>query len=120
MGIKTIKISALYLAAGLFLGLYMSMAHDYVLAPVHAHVNLLGWTTLTIAGILYYLFPELTDHFLAKSHFWLHNIGLPLMMIGLVFAVSGNSSLLFLTIAGSFAVVAGLLCFVWNVLVNLK
>ncbi|UAL53939.1 MULTISPECIES: cytochrome-c oxidase [Metabacillus] len=120
MGIKTIKFSVLYLALGLLLGLYMSIADDYTLTSVHVHINLLGWTTLTIAGILYYLFPELTDHFLAKAHFWLHNIGLPVMMVGLVFTVSGTNSLLLLTIIGSTATVIGLLFFVYNVLVNLK
>lgn len=120
MGIKLIKISVLYLAVGLLLGLYMSIVHDYTMTPIHVHINLLGWTTLTIAGILYYLFPELTDHLLAKTHFWLHNIGLPMMMIGLAFTVAGNNSLLLLTIIGSFATVIGLLFFVYNVLANLK
>ncbi|TDL80197.1 cytochrome-c oxidase [Peribacillus frigoritolerans] len=120
MGIKMIKLSVLYLAVGLLLGLFMSIAHDYTLTSVHVHINLLGFTTLTIAGILYYAFPELTDHFLAKAHFWLHNIGLPVMMIGLAFTVSGNNSLVLFTITGSFATVIGLLFFVWNVLANLK
>jgi hypothetical protein len=43
MGIKLIKMSVIYFAIGVLLGYYMSISHSHDLAPVHAHINLLGW-----------------------------------------------------------------------------
>ncbi|MED4332180.1 hypothetical protein P9223_00510, partial [Geobacillus stearothermophilus] len=36
----------------------------------------------------------------AKVHFWLHNIGLPVMMIGLIFVVYGNEAFVPVTAIG--------------------
>ena len=33
------------------LGIYMGMHEDFTLAPVHAHINLLGWVTLALYGL---------------------------------------------------------------------
>jgi hypothetical protein len=35
--------AALAALGGMGLGLYMGLAHDFTLAPAHAHLNLLGW-----------------------------------------------------------------------------
>jgi len=59
----------------------MSIFHVFNLAKVHVHMNLLGWMSLAIAGIFYHLYPNLAKTASAKIHFWLHNIGLPIMMI---------------------------------------
>ena len=83
MGSRLIKISAIYFVIGVSLGLYMSIVHSYVLTSVHVHINLLGWVSLALAGIIYTLFPDLASTKLAKIHFWLHNITLPIMMLGL-------------------------------------
>ena len=77
MGSRLIKISAIYFVIGVSLGLYMSIVHSYVLTSVHVHINLLGWVSLALAGIIYTLFPDLASTKLAKTHFWLHNITLP-------------------------------------------
>jgi hypothetical protein len=42
---------------GVSLGFYMGIMHDFTLAPVHAHVNLLGWVSLFLMG-LYYRFQD--------------------------------------------------------------
>ena len=65
----------------------MSIAHDYHLSPVHVHINLLGWVSLAVAGIIYTLYPQVATTKLAKIHFWLHNLSLPFMMLGLGFVV---------------------------------
>ncbi len=44
-----------WLVAGISLGIYMSMAHDFLLKPVHAHANLLGWATNALFGCFYWL-----------------------------------------------------------------
>jgi cbb3-type cytochrome oxidase subunit 1 len=121
MGIRLIKISVVYFAIGILLGYYMSVAHSYDLKGVHVHVNLLGWTALTLAGIIYHLFPALGTNKLAKTHFWLHNIGLPLMMISLsVLILTENQGVMPGVAVGATLTVIGILSFVWNVLSNLK
>jgi cbb3-type cytochrome oxidase subunit 1 len=120
MGIRLIKISAVYFMIGVCLGLYMSISHSFTLAPVHVHINLLGWTALTLAGIIYHLFPQAAATKLAKTHFWLHNIGLPLMMIGLIFVVYGNNAWIPVTALGGTLIVIAVIVFTINVLQNVK
>nr|WP_246594258.1 cbb3-type cytochrome c oxidase subunit I [Evansella tamaricis] len=100
----------------------MSMASDYSLTPVHAHVNLLGWTSMTLAGILYVMFPKAEQSLSGKIHFWLHNIGLPLMMLGIFLAISGVVSGIvpLMIIIGSNVVVLAVLVFAFNVFKNVK
>jgi len=62
----------------------MSMAKDYVLAGVHAHVNLIGWLSMAVSGIIYLLFPRAESSALAKWHFWLMNLGVIIMMGSLI------------------------------------
>ena len=57
MGIRFIKIAVLYLAVGIGLGLAMGMTEKFTLMPVHAHVNLLGWASLALCGVIYTLYP---------------------------------------------------------------
>lgn len=49
------------LLVGVCLGLGMGMAHDFHLAPVHAHLNLVGWTSLSLMGLTYRAYPELAE-----------------------------------------------------------
>lgn len=121
MGITLVKISTVYFAIGIAIGYYMSSAHDYALTPVHVHINVLGWTALTLAGILYHLFPDLAKSLSGKTHFWLHNIGLPIMMLGLFLVVLfENDVWLPLVATGATITSLGIFFFVFNVLKNLK
>ncbi|MBN9655117.1 cytochrome-c oxidase [Halobacillus sp. GSS1] len=121
MGVTLVKISTVYFAIGIAIGYYMSSAHDYALTPVHVHINLLGWTALTLAGILYHLFPTLAKSLSGKIHFWLHNIGLPIMMLGLFLVVLfENDVWLPLVATGATITSLGIFFFVFNVLINLK
>ncbi|WP_236561185.1 hypothetical protein [Pontibacillus sp. HMF3514] len=57
---------------------------------------------------------------LGKTHFWLHNLSLPLFMVGLGFLIYGNESLLLLVIVGSNVLAISVIVFVVNVFKNLK
>ncbi|KHE72424.1 cytochrome-c oxidase [Halobacillus sp. BBL2006] len=121
MGILLIKISSVYFAIGVAIGYYMSIVHEYALTPVHVHINLLGWTALMLAGIIYHLFPDLAASKLAIFHFWFHNIGLPIMMMGLFFMiVMEDDGLVPLVATGASITVIGIFLFVFHVLKNLK
>ena len=47
------------LVVGTGFGIAMGIAHDFHLAPVHAHLNLVGWTTLALMGLSYRAWPQL-------------------------------------------------------------
>lgn len=51
--------AATCLLVGVSFGIAMGIAHDFRLAPVHAHLNLLGWTSLGLMGLTYRAWPAL-------------------------------------------------------------
>lgn len=120
MGLRFLKIAVVYLLLGALLGLFMGITQKFFLAPVHAHLLLLGWASLALAGLIYHLYPAASKTRLASIHFWLHNFGLPLFMIALGLLLLGNESVLpFVGIAASIVLVA-LATFAANVLLNVK
>ena len=81
---------AVYLLVGIAFGSYMGASGDHRLAPVHAHINLLGFTLMTAFGLAYRLIPGLADGLLPRLHFWLHQIGSLFLLIGLALMMSGR------------------------------
>ncbi len=117
-GIRLLKISAIYLMAGGFLGLFMGISHDFILSPVHVHVSLLGWLTLAVAGLVYALIPACAASPLARVHFWGLNIGPPVMMASLSLYAYGIKQAEKLIAVSSVVVVFSILMFVINVCTN--
>lgn len=91
MAILFIRAAVIYLFIGVAIGIYMAACHCFDQRDAHAHANLLGWASLAISGLLYRTFPVLAEHKLAKVHFWMHNLGLPVMLTGLVLIYSGHA-----------------------------
>jgi hypothetical protein len=118
VGVSLVRIASLYLLVGLVLGLAMAIARDFSLVSVHSHVLLLGWATLAITGIAYLVLPRCAGSRLARAHFWLHNLGLPVMMASLAAEALGEPRAEPLIGVGSILVVAGLGLFTVNVLRN--
>jgi len=79
-------LGALYLLVGLSFGIFMGATQEFDLAPVHAHINLLGFTLMTLFGIVYRIIPGLAETTLAKVHFWLFQIGAFFLLV-LLFAL---------------------------------
>jgi cbb3-type cytochrome oxidase subunit 1 len=120
MSARLIRIAALYLAVGVTMGIAMGIAHQFTLAPVHAHINLLGWATLAIMGVVYHVYPAAGRTRLAAIHFWIHNTALPVFMLGLAFALTGHEAFVPVTIAGASAVFVGIIVFVVNVWLTIR
>jgi hypothetical protein len=51
-------VAALCGLAGMAWGSHMGMSGDHSLSPAHAHLNLLGWVSLSIMGGFYALSPR--------------------------------------------------------------
>ena len=93
MGVKLIKIGILYLLIGMGMGVYMGATKDFSMHPVHAHVNLLGWTLLGISGLIFQVFPALEQSVLAKIYFWLYNTSVPVTLVCLFLFLNGNAAI---------------------------
>ncbi len=120
MGLRFIKIAVVYLFVGALLGMYMGMTQKFVLVPVHAHLVLLGWASLALAGVIYHLYPAASTTRLAHIHFWLHNFGLPVFMVALGLMLSGLEAAGPAVAIGATIVLVGLAIFMTNVLLNAK
>ena len=69
------SVGALLLLGGMILGEYMGAHEDFTLAPVHAHINLLGWVTLALYGTFYTLTKDTYSPRLAWTNFILSSVG---------------------------------------------
>ena len=117
LGAALLRMAVVYLVAGLALGMYMAISQDHTLATVHSHVGLLGWTAMAIAGLVYVAVPACAANRLARWHFWLHTIGLPIMIGGLwALLATGNARIEPVVAAGSTLVTVSLVLFAANVL----
>lgn len=116
---RWLKLAVLYLLAAIALGVAMGVSANFTLRPVHAHVALLGWASLALAGLIYGQYPRAAASWLARVHFWMHNLGLPLMMVSLALMLHGITAAggVLLASEGIFAV--GCLAFAFNVFRNL-
>lgn len=118
-GIVWIRISVLYFAFAVIFGMTIGITQMFELTTVHAHANLLGWVSLALAGILYHLFPQAATSALGKLHFWLHNIGLPVMVAGLYVKFMELATVPLIEIGGTLAIL-GIVLFAINMFVNTK
>lgn len=120
LGVKWIKMAALYLLVGVGLGIHMGKSHDFSLMPVHAHANLLGWATMGLMGLLHHVFAKQLVNKIAIVQFWIHQIASPILLVALALMLKGNADIE--PVVGFMSAVVGLsvLLFVYNVLRNLK
>jgi hypothetical protein len=86
------RLAVLYFVVATALGLFMGVSEDHGLFPVHAHLNLLGWVSLALTGVLYERFPDAIGTRLYPLHFWVYNITLPVSMVMLALAIKGNAA----------------------------
>ena len=119
MTIRLIKLAAIYLVLGMTLGIGMGIAQDHTLRGVHAHMNLLGWATLGLAGLVFHIFPQLAATRLAAIWFWVYNLSLPLALLSLGFVLYGDLRFEVLQKVSFTGVWLGGVLFAANVLINL-
>ncbi len=119
-GIAWLKLAVVYLIVGIGIGIAMGASQNFSLRPVHAHLNLLGWTTLGLAGLIYSIYPQAANSRLAKVHFWLFNLALPPMMVALAMVVTGQPQAVPVLVAGEMVAAVAVLVFAANLFINLK
>jgi len=110
------RLAIVYFVVATALGLYMGMTGSHGLIPVHAHLNLLGWASLALTGILYDRFPAATTTRLYPIHFWVYNITLPVAMLTLaLLLLRGNEALVPVVGIVSLVLFASIVVFAANI-----
>lgn len=115
-----LRWSVLYFVTGVAIGIYMAGSHDYAIAPVHAHVNLIGWVSLTLAALIYKAYPAAAASPLAKVHFWLNVVALPVLAVMLFVFLRGNAAIEPVLAISSFAIGFAVLALAINVFKNVR
>lgn len=82
-------IGTTYLIIGILFGMYMGGSGDHSFAPLHAHLNLLGFVLSMVFAVTYHLFPAMSGR-LANIHFWLHSVGSVVLLVMLFMLFSGS------------------------------
>ncbi len=99
-----IKTSLVYLVlallTGVALGLRSALALDWLpagLTPVYFHLYMVGWVTMLIFGVVYWMFPKYSlekPRGRERLGWWVYgllNVGLALRVLGESLAQPGNS-----------------------------
>ncbi|HEU5295541.1 MAG TPA: hypothetical protein VFU71_12200 [Burkholderiaceae bacterium] len=116
---RCLGFAVVYLMLGVAMGVAMGITHRFEYAPIHAHVNLLGWASLALFALIYHMRPQAGVTRLARWHFWLHNTGLPLFMASLFLLRSGVERAETWVRVGGAITFVGLVLFAANLLCNL-
>ena len=104
--------SAVILLVGMLAGIAMGIQQNFVLAPAHAHLNLIGGVLLFLFGLYYRLIPAAGASTLAKVQGWLHMTGAILFPVGVAVVLLKGPAFEAAPIAGSLIVVAAMALFV--------
>ena len=111
-----ILIGLLYASFGFSFGIWMGINERFQHAHLHAHINLIGFASMILFGLLYRAFPTLAESKLAALHFFLFNVGAIVFLTGIPLAQAGQT--IALAAGGSFLVLAGMLTFLLNYWLN--
>jgi hypothetical protein len=104
-------IASLTAVIGVSLGVYMGIGRDHTLAPVHVHLNLIGWVSLFLCGLFYKTHPSAIGK-TAVVQVAMLIVGYVAMLSGLAYyLLTGNEAVMPLAIVGSLLVWLGILLF---------
>ena len=106
--------AVLCVTGGMVWGIQMAASGDHGMVGAHAHLNLVGWTTLALFGIYYRLTPQAVQGWLPRVHAALAIPGVLVMVPGIAVASSGGSP--GLAIVGSFLTFGSMVVFLYTVI----
>lgn len=100
------RLASVYFAVDVWMGVVMGGSGDHTLLPVHAHINLLGWVSMALFGLIAAVRPDLVAGRAARVHFWAYNLGVPVMLLALALRIKGVTAVE--PVIGAGSVVVGL------------
>lgn len=112
IGALMMCVSVVFLLVGMIAGITMGIQQNFVLAPAHAHLNLVGGVLLFLFGLYYRVIPAAGRTTLARIQGWLHILGGMLLPIGIALVIVGGKTYKAVPIAGSMVMVLAMALFV--------
>src|SRR5262245_17275783 len=85
-------VGAVFGLTGMIWGTYMGVSQEFSTRDAHAHLNLLGWATLSLMGTFYALSGPARPKLLSWINFFLSVIGVILFVPFLVVVSRGEPS----------------------------
>ena len=116
IGLLFFASGVIYVSIGMLWGIQMGSTQDFTLAPAHAHLNLVGFVTMSLMGIFYHLTPRAAASILSRVHFGLATLGVWTMVPGIALAETGQGEAL--AIVGSLLTAGAMAVFLVNLVVN--
>ena len=107
-----LRLGVLSALVGMSLGVWMGANEDFVLRPVHAHINLLGFASMMLFGLFYRSFPAAGRGWLPMAHFGLSVLGFLILMPSLALMLMQKPFFLPAMIASEIMLVGSMLLFV--------
>lgn len=101
----------IYALLGMAFGIYMSASGDHTLSPAHGHLNLLGWVSIAIYATFYTVVPRAAASRLAKIQVLLAQVGVIMLIPGIILAIQGAGEGLAKT--GSVILLLSITLFAW-------
>jgi hypothetical protein len=102
--------------AGMVWGIQMGMTDNLILAPAHAHLNLVGWTTLALMGGFYALAGDRAPRRLGWINYGLSTAAVIVMIPSLAILLTTTNKANPGVIVGSLLALAGMAAFLASVL----
>lgn len=111
IGSLMMRVSVVILLIGMLAGIDMGVRQDFVLAPAHAHFNLVGGVLLFMFGLYYRMIPAAGGMRLAEVQGWLHIVGGIVFPAGVALVVLKGPAFIAAPIIGSLIVVVAVALF---------
>lgn len=109
-------VATIYALCGMVWGMIMAKSEDFTQAPAHAHLNLLGWTTMGIMGGFYALAGERAPIRLGWTNFGLSTVGVIITIPALSKLLAGDKAIVPVVATGSGICFLGMLVFFASIL----
>jgi uncharacterized membrane protein YhaH (DUF805 family) len=75
---------------------------------------------MALAGLIYHWYPTAGATRLARIHFWVHNLALPVFMVSLGLMLTGTEAAMPFVAGAATIMLVGLALFAANVIINVK
>lgn len=106
-----LRVSIILLLVGLCIGIGMAMKQDHRLVGTHAHLNLVGFVIMFLAGLYYRIVPAAETLGLAKVHAVLHIAAAIILPIGIAALTLYGPGYEFIAIIGSLIFLVAMILF---------
>jgi hypothetical protein len=108
--------AALCALGGMIWGIQMGISNNLIMAPAHAHLNLVGWTSLALMGSFYALAGERAPTRLGWVNYVVSTVAVVVMIPSLAALLAAGGKINPGVIAGAVLALAGIALFFASVL----